>query len=78
MPITINFKVPESMNEERIKLNVTWRDVLKAGLEALKNEKADPLAALKEQLRPHLLAANKAIKTADDLMKEAEAKQKGA
>lgn len=67
----VNLKVPPSMNEARIALNVTWRDILKAGIETLKTQQKsyDPLSNLKTVMRPHLIAASKAIKAVDDLLK---------
>jgi hypothetical protein len=34
----INLKIPEEWNEDRKKLNATWRAVIKAGLTALQGQ----------------------------------------
>lgn len=72
-------EVPEEMNNARKGLGKSWRDVLKAGIEALitANSQANARAglglvdreALRDEIRPQLLAANKAIKTIDDILK---------
>lgn len=40
--LSVNLKVPEQMNEQRKLLDVTWRDVLIAGLKALQSTKSMP------------------------------------
>lgn len=34
----INLKIPDEWNEERNKINVTWKAVIKTGLAALQNK----------------------------------------
>jgi|WetSurMetagenome_2_1015567.scaffolds.fasta_scaffold49072_5 hypothetical protein len=36
--MNINFTVPEEWNVQRHKLNATWKEVVKAGLDALQNQ----------------------------------------
>ena len=70
---TINLKVSEELNKARQDLKVSWRDLIEAGLGSLQQQKApvDPLANLKANLRSQLVAASKALKAADDLLKGA-------
>jgi len=67
MDISINLKVPEEINAQRKALNASWREVLMAGLKALQTP--DPLITLRTDIRPHLVAASKSIKTIDDILK---------
>ena len=68
----INMEVSDEMNNARKGLGVSWRDVLKAGIAALSQAKAPDglgMEALRSDIRLHLLAANKEIKTIDDILK---------
>jgi hypothetical protein len=72
--LSVNLKVPEQMNEQRKQLDVTWRDVLIAGLKALQSAKADPITIAKMELkaliRPHLVQAYESIKKANEHFRE--------
>ena len=62
---SICFKVPDQLNIERKKLCLSWMDLLEAGMDVKKN----PCTINRANIRPLLVAASKAIKAADDLLK---------
>jgi len=75
MPLRVNLLVPDIQNEARKSLNVTWREVISAGLIALRETKTDPLANLKADIRPHLVSAYNSIKVANDILLKGALKQ---
>lgn len=63
--MVVNLKVPIEMNQERIKLNATWRDVLKAGIQHLQQEQSIPISEIKPiftALTTHVIALNNLLK----------------
>jgi hypothetical protein len=65
--VHINLEIPEELNEERKKLNVTWRTVIKAGLAALQKQKVE--SELPPAVESHLKQALKSLGDAWKLIK---------
>jgi len=63
MPL-IHLKVSDQLNKDRKTLDLSWLEVLEAGIAAKKN----PVTQA-DNILPHLVAAHKSIKTAFDLLK---------
>ena len=63
--MVVNLKVPVEMNQARISLDVTWRDVLKAGIQHLQQEQSVPISELKpifKAMAAQVIAMNNLIK----------------
>ena len=62
---TINLTIPNDLNEDRKKLNVTWKEVIATGITALKNQPLTMNPAIEENIKlsvKHLSEAWKLIK----------------
>ena len=76
--LCVNMKVPEALNSFRKTLDVTWRDVIVAGLEAIKVAKATPVKEIPiappvipvTQLKPIFSAMTTQVIALNNLIKE--------
>ena len=64
----INLKIPDEWNEERNKINVTWKAVVQAGLAALQNKNIES-EKLPPAIKSHLEQAFKSFGNAWKLLK---------
>jgi Zn-finger protein len=63
--VTLNLSIPEELNEDRKKLNITWKEVISAGILALKNQPLTMNPSIEENIKlsvKHLSEAWKLIK----------------
>ena len=67
--ITVNLKVPAQANDERKTLNVSWRDVINAGLEHLKGIPPRESVSFSQEVEDNLKTAVKAISNAWTIVK---------
>lgn len=65
----VNLIVPEEMNDQRKKLNATWRTVIKAGLTALQGKPVESTKGLPPAIEGHLQQAVKNLSGAWNLIK---------
>jgi hypothetical protein len=63
----INLKVSNELNEKRKALNLTWRDLIQAGLKA--SQKQEPLNVDHSSLIPNLRLISRAVKDLYDTLK---------
>ena len=73
--MVVNLKVPVEMNQARISLEVTWRDVLKAGIQHLQTIREESNPAKEQsipvsELKPIFTAMTTQVIALNNLLKK--------